>query len=68
MEKVPSKKVKTQWARRKGDGVSTKCTSLKHAWNCNSYLQPTGLLGQWLQELATHKTLNLLAIENYKVL
>lgn len=31
-------------------------------------LQPTGLLGRWLQELATHKTLNLLAIENYKVL
>lgn len=42
--------------------------SLKRAWNFNSYLQPTGLLGQWLQELATHKTLNLLAIENYKVL
>jgi len=41
--------------------------SLKRAWNFN-YLQPTGLLGQWLQELATHKTLNLLAIENYKVL
>lgn len=26
-----------------------------YVYNFNSDLQPTGLLGQWLQELATHK-------------